>query len=84
MTPNTGRFEALETMIRDYQIDGVIEIILHCCHTYAIESQLVKEFVTEQRRLPFLSLTTDYSTSDSGQIATRIGAFLEMIDTIPR
>lgn len=84
MTPNTGRFKALETMIRDYQIDGVIEIILHCCHTYAIESQLVKEFVTEQRRLPFLSLTTDYSTSDSGQIATRIGAFLEMIDTIPR
>lgn len=81
MTPNTGRFEALDEMIEDYQIDGVIEIILQCCHTYAIESQLVKEFVTEKHHLPFLSLTTDYSTSDSGQIATRIGAFLEMLGT---
>lgn len=83
MTPNTGRFEALGIMLQDYQIDGVIEIILHCCHTYAIESQLVKEFVTEKFRLPFLSLTTDYSTSDSGQISTRIGAFLEMVETFP-
>ena len=79
MSPNRGRFDTLAQMIKDYNVDGVIEIVLHACHCFAIEAHYVKKFVTEEQGLPYLCLTTDYSESDSGQISTRISAFLEMM-----
>lgn len=79
MSPNPGRIEALDEMITDYQVDGVIEVILQACHTFAIESDRVKKFVTNQRNIPYLCLETDYSQTDTGQISTRISAFLEIL-----
>lgn len=76
---NVKRFETLRNMVEEYQIDAVLEIVLYCCHTYAIESHLVQEFVSNELNLPYLGITTDYSSSDSGQLSTRIGAFLEII-----
>ena len=35
--------------------------------------------VTEQKGKAYLGLETDYSQADKGQIATRLGAFLEML-----
>jgi len=80
MSPNPGRIEALDEMIDDYQVDGVIEVILQACHTFAIESDPVKKFVTNERNLPYLCLETDYSQTDTGQISTRISAFLEILE----
>lgn len=79
MSPNPKRLETLASMIEEYQIDGVVEVVLHCCHTFAAESFGVKEFVRDKLGIPILSITTDYSKGDSGQIATRIGAFIEML-----
>lgn len=79
MSPNPGRIEAMNEMIDDYKVDGVIEVILQACHTFAIESERVKNFVTKDKKIPYMCLDTDYSQSDSGQINTRISAFLEMI-----
>ena len=79
MSPNRKRYETLEEMIREYQIDGVVEVVLNCCHTYAAESYSVRELVQKQMGVPVLSITTDYSRSDAGQLSTRIGAFLEML-----
>ena len=79
MSPNPKRYEALEEMIREYRIDGVVEVVLTGCHTYAAESFSVRELVQQKLGTPILSITTDYSPSDSGQLATRIGAFLEML-----
>ena len=79
MTPNTKRFDTLREMVKEYQVDAVLEIVLQCCHTYAIESHLVQEFVSDELNLPYLGITTDYSSADSGQLSTRIGAFLEII-----
>lgn len=33
MTPNDGRMENLQKMIRDNKVDGVVECILTACHT---------------------------------------------------
>ena len=33
----------------------------------------------EQINIPYLAVETDYSTGDSGQLATRLEAFLEML-----
>lgn len=79
MTPNPRRFEALDEMIDEYEIDGVIEVVLQACHTFNVESYNVKRFVTEKKNKPYLYIETDYSKLDVGQINTRINAFLEMI-----
>ena len=79
MSPNPGRLEALGTQIDEYQVDGVVEVLLQACHTFAIESDAVKTFVTREKNIPSLALTTDYSTADQGQIDTRLNAFVEML-----
>ena len=79
MSPNPRRLEALGTQIDEYQVDGVVEVLLQACHTFAIESDAVKTFVTREKNIPYLALTTDYSTADQGQIDTRLNAFVEML-----
>lgn len=79
MSPNPGRIEAMNEMIDDYKVDGVIEVVLQACHTFAIESDRVKNFVTKEKKIPYMCLDTDYSQSDSGQINTRVSAFIEMM-----
>ena len=79
MSPNPGRLEALGTQIDEYQVDGVVEVLLQACHTFAIESDAVKTFVTREKNIPYLALTTDYSTADQGQIDTRLNEFVEML-----
>lgn len=79
MTPNNSRFEALDEMIDDYEIDGVIEVILQACHTFNVESFKVKNFVKDEKQKPYMCIETDYSKSDTGQIDTRLSAFIEML-----
>lgn len=78
MSPNPGRLEALGQQIDDYQVDGVVEVLLVVCHTFAIEADTVRHFVTEEKGIPYLAITTDYSPTDQGQIDTRLGAFIEL------
>lgn len=79
MSPNPGRIKDMEIMLDEYRVDGVIEVLLHACHTFAIESYRMRKFVTEEKHIPYLTLETDFSQSDTGQINTRISAFLEML-----
>ncbi|MCJ8343009.1 MAG: 2-hydroxyacyl-CoA dehydratase family protein [Cetobacterium sp.] len=78
MSPNTGRNEMIERLVDEYKVDGVIEIVLQSCHTYAVETHSVRRFLNE-RAIPFMSLETDYSQSDNGQVKTRLEAFIEML-----
>lgn len=79
MSPNDGRFADMKKMAEKYQVDGVIEMVLHACHTFAVEAHRTNEFVTCELELPYTYIETDYSMGDAGQIRTRIGAFLEML-----
>ncbi len=78
MSPNSGRFAAIREMIAEYKIDAVIEIVLQSCHTFAIEADRVKNLARRELGIPYLYLETDFSTADTGQINTRIGALLEI------
>ncbi|AHM57109.1 YjiM [Peptoclostridium acidaminophilum DSM 3953] len=80
MSPNDARYELLSELADRFKVDGVVEIVLQACHTYNVEAFQVKKHVSGKLGLPYLYLETDYSKSDSGQIMTRVGAFLEMID----
>ncbi|PKK39259.1 hypothetical protein ABB02_01491 [Clostridiaceae bacterium JG1575] len=65
-------------MIKEYHVDGVIDVILHACHTFNVESILMADSIRKSGT-PYMKLETDYSGADAGQIETRIGAFLEML-----
>lgn len=78
MTPNHSRTELLEQAIKDYKVDGVIDVTLQACHTYAVEAFTIKDFC-QQQGVPYLNIETDYSTSDVAQLGTRAAAFIEML-----
>ena len=79
MTPNDNRIDLIGEIIDEYHVDGVVEMILTGCHATGAESVYIRKFVTEEKHLPYIAVDTDYSTADQGQIATRLTAFLEMI-----
>lgn len=78
MTPNTVRMELLKKLVSEYAVDGVVEIDLQACTPYMIESRTVRKEM-EKLGLRCLTLETDYSTGDAGQLSTRLEAFLEML-----
>lgn len=80
MTPNPNRLELMGRLIDEYQVDGVVEMTLQACHTYNIESSTIRKYVTTKKNIPYMSVETDYSQQDVGQLNTRITAFLEMLE----
>ena len=78
MTRNDGRLENTKKMIERFKVDGVVEVVLQACHTFNVEATPMGRMV-EDMGVPYLKLETDYSTTDSGQIETRIAAFIEML-----
>jgi benzoyl-CoA reductase/2-hydroxyglutaryl-CoA dehydratase subunit BcrC/BadD/HgdB len=79
MTPNPNRFELLGRLIDEYQVDGVVDMILQACHTYNVETNTIRKFVTGEKGIPYISVETDYSQADIGQLNTRLAAFVEML-----
>ena len=79
MSPNDKRIDLLDRLVDEYQADGVIDIILQACHTYNVETLRIKNFINDEKDRPYMSVETDYSQSDVGQLKTRISAFVEML-----
>jgi len=78
-TPNIERLEDIKSMVNKLHADGVIHYSIQFCTPYLIEAFKVRK-VAETMGIPFLRIETDYSMEDIGQLKTRIGAFLEMIE----
>ncbi len=78
MTPDSRRLDLLRKLVKEYKADGVVEIDLQACTAYAVESYTVRKLM-EELNVPYMAVETDYSQSDSGQLATRLEAFLEML-----
>ena len=78
MSPNTSRMDYIKDMIKEYQVEGVMELVLTACHTYAIESHYVRKTAAEMN-VPYLGLEVDFSSGDAGQISTRLSAFVELL-----
>ena len=78
MTPNKNRYELIERLIEEYQIDGVVEMTLQACHTYNVEAKSIEKFV-KGKGVSYIHVETDYSQEDIGQLNTRMTAFVEML-----
>jgi len=79
MSPNPNRIRLLNKMIEEYKVDAVVDVILTACHTYSVETLSIKRFVNNNKNKPYMSVETDFSTSDIGQLNTRMAAFIEML-----
>lgn len=79
MTPNPKRLDIISDLIIDYKIDGVVELIWHACHTYNVESYLVKKHVNHECHKPYIQIETDYTQNDIEQLRLRVQAFLELV-----
>lgn len=78
-TPNRGRIEDIKKYCEKYSVDGVIDLNLKFCTIYDTEGYLVEKALREEG-IPVIGIETDYTDSDSEQLKTRIGAFVEMLD----
>jgi len=77
-TPNAERLEHIKQMAKEYKADGVVLYGLNFCSPYLIEAlQVEKEL--EKAGIPAIRIETDYSREDTGQIKTRIEAFIERL-----
>jgi len=65
-------------LIKDFNVSGVIWYELLCCETYDSESYFFTQKLGEQN-IPVLILESDYSTAATGQLKTRIEAFIEIL-----
>jgi benzoyl-CoA reductase/2-hydroxyglutaryl-CoA dehydratase subunit BcrC/BadD/HgdB len=78
--PAGPRFDHIFNMAEQYKVDGVIEEIISNDGEYGHDKLfLVKEMA--DRHIPMLDVDLTYSEGPSGQLTTRVEAFLEMIGT---
>lgn len=77
-TPNQGRMDKLISLADEYKADGVIHCALTFCDPYAVEANRVEQ-VLKEKGIPMLKIETDYGQEDSGQLQTRVEAFLELL-----
>jgi bzd-type benzoyl-CoA reductase N subunit len=80
MVPSDERFDRILQLANEYKVDGVISQIIRYCVPYAHDLPLLTERL-KQVGIPTLALDVEYGTSGSGQISTRVQAFLEMLET---
>ena len=79
MFPSDERFNRILELARDFKVEGVVSQIIRYCVPYAHDLPLLTDRLKAQG-IPTLALDVEYGTSGSGQIRTRVQAFLEMLE----
>lgn len=75
---NKDRVNWLITKVKEHRVDGVIYYVVRGCMLYAMEYMRIKKAL-DKINVPVYYLDTDYTREDTGQIKTRVEAFLEML-----
>jgi benzoyl-CoA reductase/2-hydroxyglutaryl-CoA dehydratase subunit BcrC/BadD/HgdB len=79
MIPSDERFRRIIDYIRTCKVDGVISQTIRYCVPYAQDLPLLIEKLKSEG-IPVLALDLEYGSSGSGQIRTRVQAFIEMLE----
>jgi benzoyl-CoA reductase/2-hydroxyglutaryl-CoA dehydratase subunit BcrC/BadD/HgdB len=79
MFPSEERFNRIVKAALDFKVDGVISETIRYCVPYAHDLPLLEKRLGEHG-IPMLALDVEYGTSGSGQIKTRVQAFIEMVE----
>lgn len=78
-SPPTERFDRVLQLAKDFRVDGSITEIVRYCVPYAHDEPLLRERL-EHQGVPVLQLDLEYGAGGTGQIRTRVQAFLEMLE----
>ncbi|MFK5856770.1 MAG: double-cubane-cluster-containing anaerobic reductase [Bacteroidota bacterium] len=77
-TPNDDRIRKIMKAMKEYNVDGVVYQTFTGCQLYDLESRRISRQL-EDAGFPVLNIEVDYNPEDSGQLNTRLEAFLESI-----
>ena len=79
MTPPIAKHDLIKAVLKEFQVDAVIYVVLKFCEPHIAHWQPVSEIVKEAG-LPALWLERDYMGGGAlGQFKTRVEAFMEQL-----
>ena len=77
-SPISKRIEFSGMLAQEYKVDAVLYYFLKFCPSFSqTKSLFIRKY--QQLQLPTLELDTDFSQGDTGQIKTRLEAFVEVL-----
>lgn len=74
------RRDFAENLYKDYHADGIIYEQIKFCDYWGYERALTSHIITEERGIPTLSIDRPYMSRTSGQLRTRVQAFVESLE----
>jgi benzoyl-CoA reductase/2-hydroxyglutaryl-CoA dehydratase subunit BcrC/BadD/HgdB len=75
-----GRKEYLDQLAREYKADGIIFQQMNFCNFWGYERAGAAHILTQEYHWPVLSFDRPYVVGNSGQLRTRVQAFVERIE----
>ena len=75
-----GRREPVKQLVEEYHADGVMYEQLKFCDFWGYERTLAPVVISEELGIPCMSVDRDYAVRGSGQLMTRVQAFVESIE----
>lgn len=75
-----NRWKELNRLYDDVKADGIIFQRLVFCDPWGAENHNIMHRNKAERNLPLLSLSREYGTAATGQVKTRVQAFIEKIE----
>ncbi len=77
-SPNDDRLRKIMKAMDEYKVDGVVYQTFTGCQLYDLESRKISKEL-EKAGFSVLNIEVDYNPEDSGQLTTRLEAFLESV-----
>ena len=75
-----GRREYVKKLVEDYHADGVLYEQLKFCEYWGYERALASHVVTNDFGIPSVCVDRQYTASASGQLRTRVQAFVDSLE----
>lgn len=75
-----GRRDYVNALVKEYHADGVLYEQLKFCEYWGYERALASKVMNEDYKVPSASVDRQYTASASGQLRTRVQAFVESLE----
>lgn len=74
------RFEHAANLVKEYGADGIIYEQMKFCTYWSYERTLASHVLRDEYHIPTLSIDRPYISGNSGQLRTRVQAFVENVE----
>lgn len=75
-----GRRKYVDELAKEYRADGIIYQQMKFCDPWAYERMVATHVLREEYHYPVLSVDRPYAVGNSGQLRTRVQAFVESME----